>query len=437
MQNIEHIVHCKWVLSAEPNQKILENHSICIEKGIITDILPTDKARTLYDASHEDSYTEHVVMPGLVNSHTHIGMNYFRGLGSDLALMDWLHNHMFPAEKKWLSHEFVRDASLFAMAEMIRSGTTCFNDMFYFLQGTAEATLQAGMRACIGITVIEFPTGWAHDTDTYFSKGLDFYEQYKDNPFITTSFAPHAPYTVSDKSFMRIKELAEKLNLKINLHLHETQDEINGSLKEFNKRPIRRLDDLGFLSEDVLAVHSVNLNNEDLDILAKTRPSIVHCPESNMKLASGACPVEKLRAIGLNVALGTDSVASNNDLDMLSEMRSAALLAKLTTLNPESMHALDTIGLATLNGAKAIGLDDKIGSLKPGKVADFIAVEMQDIEMLPVYEPAAQIVYSSNRQQVSDVWVNGKQLMRKRELLTLDENYLKQKAMYWGEKIKN
>lgn len=436
MQNIDHIVHAKWILSGISNKPILENHSLCIENGMIKDIIPTYLVQEQYTAARVDSYPDSVVMPGIINAHTHIGMNFFRGLGSDLSLMDWLHNHMFPAEKKWLSHDFVRDASLFAMAEMIRSGTTCFNDMFYFLDATAEATIQSGMRSCIGITVIEFPTNWAATTDEYFAKGLDFYDRYKDSPYITTTFAPHAPYTVSDKSFMRIQELAENMQLKINLHLHETQDEINQSVEQYGKRPIRRLYDLGFLSNRVISIHSVNLNEEDLDLLTETGPSIVHCPESNMKLASGACPVEKLRSIGLNVALGTDSVASNNDLDMLSEMRTAALLAKLATLNPESLKANEVIELATLNGAKAIGLENVIGSLEKGKAADFIAIDMQGIEMLPIYEAASQIVYSSNRNQVTDVWVHGKQLMRNRQLLTLDEQELKEKAKFWGEKIR-
>ncbi len=436
MQNIEHLVHAKWILTVEPNQDILENHTICIENGMIKEIIPTSTAKQKYVATRENNYQDRIVMPGIINSHTHIGMNYFRGLGSDLALMDWLHNHMFPTEKKWLSHEFVRDASLFAMAEMIRSGTTCFNDMFYFLSATAEAAIQAGMRACIGMTVIEFPTAWAETTDEYFTKGMDFYEQYKNNPFITTTLAPHAPYTVSDKSFMRIKELAESLQLKINLHLHETQDEINGSIAQFNKRPIKRLHDLGFLSSDVLAIHSANLNEEDLELLALTKPNIIHCPESNMKLASGTCPVEKLRELGINVALGTDSVASNNDLDMLSEMRTAALLAKLSTMNPESLKATDAISLATINGARALGKDKNIGSLAADKAADFITIRIDDIEMLPMYLPAAQIVYASNRQQVADVWVNGKQLMQDRKLLTIDEQEIKQKAMYWGSKIR-
>lgn len=436
MQNIDNVVHAKWILSAEKNQDVLENHSVCIEKGIIKEIIPTTHAKQKYVATLENNYQDHIIMPGLINSHTHIGMNYFRGLGSDLALMDWLHNHMFPTEKKWLSHEFVRDASLFAMAEMIRSGTTCFNDMFYFLSATAEAAIQVGLRACIGITVIEFPTNWANTTDEYFSKGMDFYEQYKNNPFITTTLAPHAPYTVSDKSFMRVKEISENLKLKINLHLHETQDEINDSIKQFGKRPIKRLHDLEFLSEDVLAIHSANLNEEDLELLALSKPSIIHCPESNMKLASGTCPVEKLRDLGINVALGTDSVASNNDLDMLSEMKSAALIAKISTMNPESLKAIDAIQLATINGARAIGKEKTIGSLAIGKSADFIAIRADDIEMLPIYLPAAQIVYASNRQQVSDVWVNGKQLMRDRKLLTIDEQEVKNKAIYWGNKIK-
>lgn len=435
MQTIQHIVHAKWLLSGIPNQPALENHSLCIADGKIQAVLPTAHVKENYTAKQVDNYSEHLIMPGLVNAHTHIGMNYFRGLGSDLSLMDWLHNHMLPTEKKWLSHEFVYDVSLFAMAEMIRSGTTCYNDMFYFPSATAEATIKSGIRAGIGLTVIEFPTKWAKTTDEYFSKGLDFYEQYKDNPYITPTLAPHAPYTVSDESFIRIRALSEKLQLKINVHLHETLDEIDQSMKQFGKRPMRRLYDLGLLSPQVIAIHCANLNKEDRDLLAETQPSVVHCPESNMKLASGICPVGQLRDAGVNIALGTDSVASNNDLDMLSEMRSASLLSKISTLNPESLKAHEALELATINGAKAMGLDHTIGSLEVNKAADFIAINMQDIEMLPVFKPEAQVVYSSNRQQVSDVWVNGKQLMKNRQLLTLDEQELKQKAKLFSQKI--
>ncbi len=435
MQSIEQIVHAKWVITADHDNPVLENHSLLIEHGVIRDILPTLYVKDHFFSTQIDEYSQHIIMPGLINAHTHIGMNYFRGLGSDLALMDWLTQYIFPAEKKWLSHEFVRDASLFAIAEMIRSGTTCFNDMFYFLQGTAEAVELSGIRAFIGMTIIEFPTAWAQTTDEYFSKGLEFYEQYKHHDRITATFAPHAPYTVSDQSFMRIKELAELHQLKINLHLHETTDEIEQSMKQYQKRPIKRLQELGFLSNNLLAIHAAQLNEEDMDILLASNTNIVHCPESNMKLASGICPIDKLRSLGLNVALGTDSVASNNDLDMISEMRSATLLSKISTMSPTSLNTQDTIELATINGAKALGVDHLLGSLQKGKSADFIAIDLDTIEALPVYEPSIQLIYSSSRHQVSDVWVAGKQLMKDRELLTLNELELKDKARFWGNKI--
>lgn len=437
MQSVEHMVHAKWIISAVSGEKTLENHSLVINNGIIKDILPTSAAKATYSAKIEDSFNDHVIMPGFINAHTHIGMNYFRGLGSDLALMDWLNNHMWPAEKKWLNHEFVYDASLFAMAEMIRSGTTCFNDMYFFLKATAEASEYAGMRAFIGMTVLEFPTNWAETTDQYFKRGLEFYEEYKNHPLITTTFAPHAPYTISDATFMRIKEIADSLSLKINLHLHETMDEINQSLATFNKRPIKRLDDLGFLSPNVISVHSVNINAEDLEILSRTKPQIVHCPESNMKLASGICPLLALKEAGLNVGLGTDSVASNNDLNMIAEMRQANFLAKISTQNSLSLNAAETLQLATLDGAKVLGIEHLVGSLEKNKAADFIAMDLNAIETLPIYDPLAQVVYSSGREQVTDVWVAGKQLMKNRTLLTIDEEAVKAKAKFWGGKIQS
>lgn len=436
MQAIDQLIQAKWIITGNSHQRILENHCLLLQQGKIIDIVPFEKAKTQYTAKETHHYSEHAIMPGLINAHTHIGMNFFRGLGSDLALMDWLTQYIFPAEKKWLTHEFVKDASLFAMAEMIRSGTTCFNDMFYFLEATAEAVDIAGLRAFIGMTVIEFPTAWAENTDEYFDKSLAFYEAYKDHPFITPTFAPHAPYTVSDRSFQRIHDLAETYHLKINVHLHETESEIQQSLQQFDKRPIQRLHDLGFLNANVLAVHAAQLNDEDIDILAAKNTQIIHCPESNMKLASGICPIEKLRSRGLNVALGTDSVASNNDLDMFSEMRTATFLSKVSTMDPTSLNADETLALATINGARALGLEQQIGTLESGKAADFIAIRLNDIETLPVYDPIVQIVYASNRQQVSDVWVAGKQLMKNRELLTLNEAELKEKAQYWGNKIK-
>lgn len=435
MQTVDHIIHARWLITGIEKQETLANHSLIIDKDKIKEILPTAEANKRYSSNNIHDYNQHAIMPGMINSHTHIGMNFFRGLADDLALMNWLNNYIWPAEKKWVNHEFVRDASLLAMAEMIRGGTTCFNDMYFFLQATAEAAEISGMRAHIGITVIEFPTNWAQTTDEYFEKGLEFYEQYKHHPRITTTFAPHAPYTISDATFLKIKEIADKYHLKINLHVHETLDEINQSMEKYKKRPIKRLQELGILSPQLIAIHLAQLNDEDIDILAATQPNIVHCPESNMKLASGVCPVEKLRARGINVALGTDSVASNNDLDMIGEVRSAAFLAKLSTMNPESLNAHEAISLATMNGAKALGTDHITGSLTAGKAADFIAIDLEQIETLPLYHPTSQIVYSSSRQQVTDVWVAGKQLMKNRQLLTLDEEELKAKAKMWGRKI--
>ncbi len=436
MEHIDQIIHAKWLVTGELQNPVLENHALIIKDGVIKDILPSKDVAPLYQAKINEHYSTHAIMPGLINSHTHIAMNYFRGLADDLALMNWLNNYIWPAEKKWVSEEFVYDASLFAMAEMIRSGTTCFNDMYFYLQATARAAEMAGMRAHIGITVIEFPTNWAQTTDDYFLRGMEFYEEYKNHPRITATLAPHAPYTVSDQSMLRIKEIAETYRLKINLHLHETADEVNQSLVQFKKRPIQRLNDLDFLTPNLIAVHMTQINEADLAILENTKISIAHCPESNMKLASGVCPVEKLKSLGLNVALGTDGAASNNDLNMIGEMRSAAFLAKLSTQNPESLSAETALHMATLNGAKALGVEQKIGSLKIGKAADFTAVNLEEIETLPLYHPISQIVYAASRQQVTDVWVAGKQLMKNRKLTTLDEKELMAKAQYWQKKIK-
>ncbi|MCC2666325.1 MAG: mtaD [Gammaproteobacteria bacterium] len=435
MESIDHIIQAKWLITCE-NNSVLENHALVIHQGKIKDILPSQLAKERYTAKNTENYSTHALMPGLINTHTHLAMNMFRGLADDLALMNWLNNHIWPAEKKWVSQEFVYDASLFAIAEMIRSGTTYFNDMYFFLQATAEAADISGIRGAIGITVIDFPTAWAATTDEYFSKGLDFYEQYKNHDRITATLAPHAIYTVSDKNLLRVKEFAEKYNLKINMHIHETADEVNQSLAQTKQRPIKRLETLGLLSPQLIAVHMTQINQEDLEILQLTQPHIVHCPQSNMKLASGACPVMTLKKNGLNVALGTDGAASNNDLNMLEEMRVAALMAKHGTSDPENLSAPDVLTMGTLQGAKALGIDHMTGSLTIGKAADFIAINLEAIETLPIYHPVSQIVYSASRSQVTDVWVAGKQLLKNRQLTTMDEKELMKKAHYWGEKIR-
>lgn len=435
MQNADQMIHARWLISGDEKSIPLENHALVITEGKIVAILPSEQARQRYQAKEQQSFLTHALIPGLINAHTHLAMNYFRGLADDLPLMDWLNHHIWPAEQAWVSHEFVRDASLFAMAEMIRAGTTCFNDMYFFLEATAEAADMAGLRAHIGMTVLEFPTTWAKNVDEYFARGIEFYQKYRYHPRITATLAPHAPYTVSDETFLRVQEYAEQYDLKINLHLHETRDEVAQSLAQFNQRPIARLNQLGLISSRLIAIHMTTLDESDLSILTEKKPNIVHCPESNMKLASGACPVVLLQSAGLNVALGTDGAASNNDLDMLSEMRSAALLAKLSTQNPQSVPAREALSLATLNGAKALGVDQMIGSLAVGKAADCVAIQLDEIETLPLFHPISQIVYAASRQQVTDVWVAGKQLLKNRQLLTLDEDELKKRAIYWQKKI--
>lgn len=435
MEPIDNIVHAKWIITSEAQHGALENHALVINADKIVAILPSNDATKKYSAKKTEYFNTHAIIPGLINSHTHIAMNYFRGMADDLALMDWLNNHIWPAEKKWVNDELVYDASLLAMAEMIRSGTTCFNDMYFFLPATAKAAEKAGIRANIGITVLDFKTQWAQNADDYLQRGMDFYAEYKHHPLITPTMAPGHPFTVSDETFIRIQELAETHDLKINLHLHETADEVNQSLEQHKKRPIKRLNDIGLISERLIAIHMTQLNDEDFSIIKEKKPSIVHCPESNMKLASGVCPVEKLQLAGMNVALGTDGAASNNDLNMLGEMRSAAFLAKLSTRNPESLAAAKTIELATINGAKALGMDHLMGSLAPGKSADFAAINLDEIETQPLYHPMSQIVYAASRQQVTDTWVAGKRLMKNRQLLTLDENEIIQKAKRWGAQI--
>ncbi|OGT38165.1 MAG: N-ethylammeline chlorohydrolase [Gammaproteobacteria bacterium RIFCSPHIGHO2_12_FULL_38_14] len=435
MEKIDHIIHAKWIITCEKTNPVLQNHAILILNGKIHDILPSDQANKLYQGNTSHYYSEHAVMPGFINSHTHAAMNIFRGLADDLELMDWLNNYIWPAEGKWVSHELVYDASLLAIAEMIRGGTICFNDMYFFLDATAKAALDAGIRAHIGMTIIDVPTAWAKTTEEYFEKSLEFYHAYKNNDWITPTLAPHSTYTVSLENLMKVKTLADQYQLKVNLHLQEAPSEMQHALKHYNSRPLKRLHQIGMVNPDLIAIHMTQLDEDDLQLLKETKPNVVHCPESNMKLVSGACPTAKLMASGVNVALGTDGAASNNDLDMFGEMRSAAFLGKVTANDPKAVSASEVLNMATINGAKALGIDHLTGSLKKGKSADFIAVHLEQIETQPLYHVISQIVYAASRYQVTDVWVGGKQLLKDRKLLTLDEKELLKKAENWRKKI--
>lgn len=437
MQQIDQLLHAQWIITCEENNRVLENHAIAVHHGKILAILPSNEARQQYQPAHEAHFPTHALLPGFVNSHTHLAMNLFRGLADDLELMDWLNNYIWPAEGKWVSHDLVYDGSLLAMAEMIKGGTLCFNDMYFFLGATAEATEKAGMRGHIGMTVIDVPTAWAKTTEEYFAKAIEFYEQYKNHSLVKPTLAPHSTYTVSIENIERVMKLAEEYRLQVNMHLQEAPSEMDFSFKNYNNRPLHRLHQIGAVSPRLIAIHMTQLNDADFDILQATKPNIVHCPESNMKLVSGACPVEKLSQLGVNVALGTDGAASNNDLDMFGEMRSAAFLGKVTANDPKAVPAEHVLKMATLNGAKALGIDHLTGSLEPGKSADFIAVDFNHLETQPVYHPVSQLVYATPRHQVTDAWVAGKQLLKNRELTTLDEKELIAKAQIWRKKIKS
>lgn len=433
--NIDTLINARWVIPVDPDNKLLEHHSLAIHDGKILNILPTEKAQNKYTASEAYHLENHAVMPGLINCHTHAAMNLFRGLADDLPLMEWLNEHIWPAERQWIGPEFVNDGTRHAIAEMIRGGTTCFNDMYFFPDQVAEVAVETGIRAVVGLIVIDFPTAWAKDTDEYLVKGEQVHDKYRHNSHIHTTFAPHAPYTVSDEPLQRINILAEELDIPIHMHIHETADEVKQSEEQHGQRSIQRLHKLGLLSPRLMAVHMTQLTEDEITLLSAQGVHVVHCPESNLKLASGFCPVSELLQQGINVALGTDGAASNNDLDMFGEMRTAALLAKGITGNSSALPAHQVLKMATINGAKALGIDHITGSLTKGKAADIIAIDLDTIESQPLYDPVSHLIYAASRNQVSDVWVAGKQLLKNRQLTSIEENLVLRKTHDWQEKI--
>jgi len=435
MTAVDTLIHSRWIAPVEPAAILLEHHSVAIHEGRILDILPTEQALASYSASVEHSLHRHLLIPGLINAHTHAAMSLLRGLADDLPLDEWLNEHIWPAESRWVNEEFVHDGTQLAMAEMLRGGTTCFNDMYFFPDTTARAAASCGMRASVGLIVLDFPTVWAQDADEYISRGLAVHDQYRSDPLITTLFAPHAPYTVSDKPLEHVRVLADELDIGIHMHVHETADEVDRAIELTGKRPLARLQDLGLTSPAMLAVHMTQLSAAEISQYAASGGHVVHCPESNLKLASGFCPAEALNAAGINVALGTDGAASNNDLDMLGEMRTAALLGKAVCDDASALPAYTILKMATLNGARALGIDADTGSLLAGKWADITAVCLDTIETQPVYDPVSQLVYASGREQVTDVWVAGQHLLRERRLTTLDGNDILERARDWHARI--
>jgi 5-methylthioadenosine/S-adenosylhomocysteine deaminase len=435
MQDADLIVLPRWIVPVEPAATVLEDHALVVRGGRIADLVPADFARQAWRARETLRLPQHAVLPGLVNIHTHAAMSLLRGLADDLPLMDWLQNHIWPAEGTHVNRAFCEDGVRLAAAEFIRGGITCFNDMYFFPDATAAVATSAGLRACIGLIVLDFPTAWAQPGE-YIHKGLELHDALKHEPLLKTVFAPHAPYTVSDGPLKEVRKYANELGIPVHMHIHETAGEVEMALKADGRRPWDRLKALGLVGPDLIAVHMTQLTDAEIADAAQFGVSVAHCPESNLKLASGFCPVQKLLAAGVNVALGTDGAASNNDLDLFGEMRTAALLAKGVAGDARAVPAHQALHMATLGGAKAVGLDAEIGSLRKDKAADFIAVDLGDVGTQPLYNVISQLVYASSRHQVTDVFVAGRRLLRDRRFETLDEAAILSRAQEWRERVR-
>ena len=425
----------RWVVPVRPEGQVLEQHAVVVDGERIADVLPVAELADRHAGAERVDLPEHALIPGLINMHTHSAMSLLRGLADDLPLMRWLHENIWPAEKIIMGPDYVRAGTRLALAEMLRSGTTCFNDNYFFPDVTAEATLEAGMRCVIGMPVIGFPTPWARTEDEYFRRGLAVHERFSGEKTVGVSFVPHAPYSVGDDAFRRIVSLTEELDTRIHLHLLEAPGEIESSREEHGQHPLDRLESLGVLGPRLLAVHMTQIDGADIPRLADAGVHIVHCPDSNMKLASGICPVAELDAAGINVCIGTDGAASNNDLSLLAEMRQTALLAKVSSGDPEAIPAARALSMATYHGARALGLDHEIGSIEAGKQADLAAIRLDRIETQPVYDVVSQIVYAVPDNQVTDVWVAGRRLLANREMTTLKSSAILETCREWQLRI--
>ena len=430
------VIEPRWVIPVEPAGAVLTAHAVVMEGAHILDVLPAADAAIRHPDAPRVHLPDHVLMPGLVNLHTHAAMTLMRGMADDRALMDWLQNHIWPAEALLVSDEFVYDGTLLACAEMLRGGITCFNDMYFFPEAAARAALRAGMRAALGIIAIEFRSAYASDAQDYLARGMALRDTLRDEPLLSFCLAPHAPFTVSDATFAQIATYAGELELPVHIHIHETAQEISDSLAQHGVRPLARLEKAGLLGPGLIAVHSVHLDDHEIALFARHGCSVAHCPSSNLKLASGIAPVTKLLKAGINIGLGSDGAASNNRLDLFSEMRLAALLAKGNSGDATAMPAHTALECATLGGARALGLQDRIGSIVPGKLADLTAVNLAATALSPCYDPVSHLVYAAGREHVSDVWVSGERRLSGGELINLDESAIRGKARQWQMRIR-
>ena len=429
------LIEAGFVVPVVPHGVVLEHHAVAVTGGRIVAVLPVPEARLRFAPRETVSRPDAALIPGLVNAHTHNPMTLLRGVADDLPLKVWLQQHIWPIEAAVIGPDFVADGITLAIAEMLRGGTTCVNENYFFPDVQAATYKRHGFRARVGLPVIDFPTAWAASDDEYFDKADEVHDQWRDDALIATAFAPHAPYTVNDANFERVRMLADQLDIPVHLHLHETAQEVEQSLEKHGQRPIARLDRLGLVNERLIAIHMTQLTEAEMHLCAERGVSVVHCPASNLKLASGFCPACALERAGVNLAIGTDGCASNNDLDMFSETRTAALLAKAVAQDAAALDAFSALRAATLGGAKAIGFDDRVGSIEPGKEADLVCVDLSALETQPLHHVVSQLIYATGRQQVSDVWIAGRARLRQRMLVDIDIEGVLSNARQWRERI--
>jgi|TARA_B110000483_G_scaffold99953_1_gene122684 5-methylthioadenosine/S-adenosylhomocysteine deaminase len=430
------IVSPRWLVSVVPKRAPLENYSLVVQAGKIHDLLPAPEADRNYQGLPKYELKDHLLIPGLINMHGHAAMTLLRGYADDLPLMQWLEEGIWPAEARWVDSDFVRDGTSLAISEMLLSGTTTFSDQYFFPRAAAEAAIEAGMRCQIASPVLEFPSNWAKDAEDYLQKGLNLRDEFRPHSLISMAFGPHAPYTVSDNTFTEIAKYSNELQSNIQVHLHESEQEVDDAIKEHGKRPIQRLFDLAVLGPNTQCIHMTQLVDADMDLLEKSNASVVHCPSSNLKLANGFCPVKELSDRGINVCIGTDGAASNNSLDMLAEIRMASLLAKGHSGDPTALDALSSLECATINAARALGMEDQLGSLEVGKQADMVAIRLDSPESTPIYNPISQLIYSTNSSNFSHSWIQGKMVMEDRKLTNLHLPSIIKRARHWAERIR-
>ena len=429
------LIEAGWVVPVVPKGAALVDHAVAVRGGKIVAVLPRADARARFVAAEIVSRPTAALLPGLVNIHTHNPMTLMRGVADDLALMPWLQEHIWPIEAAVMAPDFIADGIELAVAEMLRGGTTTCNESYFFPDVQAQTYQRLGFRATVGLPIIEFPSPWAASTAEYFDKALEVYDRWRSDPLVRFSFAPHAPYTVSDASFERIGMLSAQLDLPIHCHVHETAQEVADSVAQHGLRPLARLDRIGLVDTRLIAVHMTQLTEGEIRLCAERGVHVAHCPQSNLKLASGFCPVEALLHAGGRVAIGTDGCASNNDLDMFEETRTAALLAKAVAGDARAFDAATALESATLAGARALGREDEIGSIEPGKQADLVLVDLDELELQPMYSVVSHLVYVATRHQVRDVWIGGARKLSDRRLVDIDEAALKAKAKSWARRI--